>query len=406
MRQEITYGSRPTPSIHSMALLALALLFGAAGLQAQPPAGYYDSVDATTPEARGNDIQGSVGDPALEHISPVCDSVNDLDYLSIARFGDPAPDGPDTLQILGNFTPMEEWTNASSATGPGADSANPGALTVGATLRPSSLVLADYSSQGPTLDARVGVDLIAASCLPVDNFPGCFTGTSASAPLVTGTLAVLRDAGVFDAATTVHSVIPDIVLDQGANGPDVAYGTGSFRLPPPIDFGIVPVDELCFGLAPTITGTDDADIINGTPGDDIIRAGAGDDLIFGGGGHDVICGEDGRDTIYGGRGRDHIDGGDRRDRIWGEAGADTIMGGLGLDRIVGNLGNDVIHGLGNHDLIKGGPGDDTIRGGSGDDRIEGGDGGDTINGGNGTDACVGSGPGLPADPGDVMSRCE
>ena len=107
---------------------------------------------------------------------------------------------------------MEEWSNRSSATGPGADSANPGAVTVGATLRPSSLVHASYSSQGPTIDGRLVPDLLAPSCFPVPNFGGCFSGTSSSAPFVAGVLAVLRGAGVYDDPAEVDDVIPRVEL--------------------------------------------------------------------------------------------------------------------------------------------------------------------------------------------------
>jgi len=95
----------------------------------------------------------------------------------------------DQIQILGNFTPMEEWTNVSSATGPGADSANPGAVSVGATVRPSSLSLASYSSQGPTFDGRIGPDLVGPSCLPVTGFVGCFTPSTRARPAPTTSTA-------------------------------------------------------------------------------------------------------------------------------------------------------------------------------------------------------------------------
>lgn len=364
----------------------------------------FDRPGDIDPETRANDIQATVVDPPLEHVETICDFPGDLDYMAIVKFEDAQPDGDDKIQILGNFTPMEEWTNVHSATGPGAASANPGAVTVGATLRPTSFAVAGYSSQGPTLDGRINPDLIAPSCFPVQNFPGCFSGTSSSAPFVAGVLAVLRGAGVFDDATEVDSLIPLITIDQGPPGPDNAYGHGALRIPPPASFGL---DEgLCLGFAPTIRGTDGDDVLTGTDGNDVILGGGGNDFIAGGAGADVICGNEGRDVIRAGAGRDLIDGGDNRDRIWGEAGFDTIIGGAGLDRIVGNLGDDNIIGLGNRDRIKGGPGDDVIRGGAGDDTLEGGPGADDIFGGNGTDACHGHSPLRPFDAGDTVRRCE
>lgn len=366
----------------------------------------YDEPTDAAPEVRANDVQIMPSDPPLEHIEPQCAFPGDRDYLAILKFGDESPDGTDEIQILGNFTPMEEWTNRSSATGPGADSANPGAVTVGATIRPSSLDHASYSSQGPTLDGRIVPDLIAPSCFPVENFPGCFSGTSSSAPFVAGVLAVLRGAGVYSAAADVDSVIPLITTDRGPAGLDSQYGHGAMLLPSPAELGVQPLDELCRGLVPTILGTDGDDVIVGTDGRDVILAGPGDDVIFGGPGGDTICGNEGRDRIRGGSGRDVIDGGDQRDRVWGEAGNDVINGGTGLDRIVGNAGNDVINGLGNHDRLKGGPGDDLLRGGAGNDSIEGQDGSDTIIGGIGLDRCTLASPNTKVEQGDNATRCE
>lgn len=366
----------------------------------------YDEITDDLPEVRANDAQASVSDPPLEQVPTFCDFLGDVDYLRIVRFADAQPDGNDQIQILGNFTPMEEWTNVSSATGPGADSANPGAVSVGATVRPSSLSLASYSSQGPTFDGRIGPDLVGPSCLPVTGFVGCFTGTSAASPFVAGAIAVLRAAGVVPDATDIEALLPQLTIDQGAPGPDNQYGMGTFVMPDPSVLGVLRADQLCMGLVPTIVGTENSETINGTPGRDIILAGGGSDTINGGDGNDVICGGDGRDRIKAGRGADLIDGGPKRDRIWGEAGADTILGGTGADRIVGNNGNDTIEGLGSKDRIKAGPGDDVVRGGGGDDRIEGGEGNDTINGGIGNDACSGNAPGLPNDAGDRFTRCE
>jgi len=366
----------------------------------------YDEIDDTVPEAKAEAFQTAVSHPPLEQVPTVCDFIGDVDYLSIIRDADLQPDGADQIQILGNFTPMEEWTNVSSATGPGADSANPGAIAVGATVRPSSLSIASYSSQGPTFDGRIGPDLIGPSCLPVTNFVGCFTGTSAASPFVAGAVAVLRGAGVIGTATDVEALLPQLTIDQGAPGPDNQYGMGTFVMPDPMLLGVLRADQLCMGLVPTIVGTDNAETINGTPGRDIILAGGGADTIYAGDGNDVICGGDGRDRIKAGRGADMIDGGPLRDRIWGEAGADTIIGGTGADRIVGNNGNDTIDGLGSKDRIKAGPGDDIVRGGGGDDNIEGGEGTDTINGGIGNDTCSGNAPGLADDAGDRFTRCE
>ncbi len=369
----------------------------------------YDSVNGPTPRVWGNDLQATPADPPLEHVDTRCKFPGDADYLEIRRSADLEPDGPDTIQIMGNFTPLTEWVNPGSATGPGADSANPGAVTVGATRAPDSFVRAWYSSQGPTTDGRMNPDLIGPSCLPVPGFgpPGsCFTGTSASSPFVAGVLAVLRDANVYTAAPEVEAIIPLITVDQGPPGPDSLYGHGALSMPPPSALGIVPTSSLCFGLNPTISGTEGDDILEGTDGVDVIAGLGGNDVITGRGAGDVICGGDGRDLIRGGGGPDQIDGGDDKDRIWGERGADLIFGGSGADHIFGNVGFDELRGEGGNDRVVGGAGDDETRGGAGKDRLIGGPGADFLVGGAAVDACFGAGVGEPAEADDNLSRCE
>jgi RTX calcium-binding nonapeptide repeat (4 copies) len=91
----------------------------------------------------------------------------------------------------------------------------------------------------------------------------------------------------------------------------------------------------CEGLAPTILGTSQNNVINGTPGRDVIQGLGGADTINGLGGDDVICGHDGPDLVY---------GGDGKDRIFGDASPDDLNGGRGDDFIDGGLHNDSIRG--------------------------------------------------------------
>ena len=366
----------------------------------------YDNINSEQPRTRGATQQSTPTDLPLEHVDTRCKFTGDTDYIEITRAADLAPDGDDQIQIMGNFTPLDEWVNPGSATGPGSESANPGAITVGATRSPASFFLASYSSQGPTIDGRMNPDLIGPSCLPVPGFFGCFSGTSASAPFVAGVLAVLRDAGLYDDAIEADALIPLITADQGPVGPDSMYGHGALAVPAPSELGIVPVDLLCQGLQPTIVGTNGPDVLEGTDGVDVIVGGDGNDVITGRGGADILCGGGGRDLIRGGPGPDTIDGGDDRDRLWGEQGADLILGGAGGDILLGNVGFDEIRGEGGNDRVKGGAGDDVNRGGAGRDRLIGGPGDDLLHGGVSTDVCFGSGPGQPPDAGDRFQRCE
>jgi hypothetical protein len=347
----------------------------------------YDGQNDTQPEARATDTQNDVVHRPLERIVTQCSGASDLDYLSIVKFEDLQPDGNDQIQIMGNFTPMKEWINAGSATGPGADSASPGAITVGATVRPSSAQLAGYSSQGPTFDGRINIDLLGPSCLPVTDFAGCFSGTSASAPTITGVLAVLRGANVFLTASGADAVISRITTDGGTPGPDAQYGHGSLSLPSPSVLGARDTLPTCRGVPATIVGTKNDDLLTGTAARDVIFAGRGNDTIDGLGGNDLICGGFGEDVIFAGAGNDVVFSGPGHDRVRGGDGADMINGGHGHDDIEGNKGADVVRGFTGRDYVKGGLGNDEVFGGAGNDRLVGGDGTDKIFGGNGVDRC-------------------
>lgn len=348
----------------------------------------YDEETDLIPEARGEDTQNEVAHRPLEHIDTRCSGPTDRDYLAIRRFGDPQPDGVDRIQILGNQTVMDEWVSESAATGPGADSRSSGALTVGATVQPASSVLADYSSHGPTLDGRMGVDIAGPSCLPVpDFFNFCFSGTSASAPAVTGVVAVMRGARVIDEATEVETLISRITADQGAIGPDPQYGHGTLAIPAPAELGARSFLPSCAGEPATLVGTNGDDDLVGTDRRDIIFAGLGNDTVTGLGGDDLICGGFGDDFIDAGPGNDTVIAGPGADTIRGRDGQDLINGGHGHDDIEGNAGDDELRGFTGRDYVKGGLGSDSVFGGAGNDRLVGGKGLDELFGGNGFDRC-------------------
>lgn len=100
----------------------------------------------------------------------------------------------------------------------------------------------------------------------------------------------------------------------------------------------------CAGLAATITGTEDADIIFGTSGPDVIVTVGGNDIIYAGGGDDIICSGDGNDRVYGGAGDDRIILGYGNDYGIGGAGDDWISSESGQNSLYGGQGNDVLEG--------------------------------------------------------------
>ena len=67
----------------------------------------------------------------------------------------------------------------------------------------------------------------------------------------------------------------------------------------------------CQGVAATIVGTINNDVINGTAGNDVIVAGNGNDTINGLAGNDRICGDVGNDIVIAGSGADAVFGGPR-----------------------------------------------------------------------------------------------
>jgi Ca2+-binding RTX toxin-like protein len=141
----------------------------------------------------------------------------------------------------------------------------------------------------------------------------------------------------------------------------------------------------CNGLAATLEGSPNDDVLAGTPGDDVIVGGAGNDEIRGNGGNDTICAGDGDDTVIGGGGNDTLFGEEGNDLVKGLRGNDSVQGGPGEDRLQGNGGDDVLAGGDGKDKMWGGIGIDTLRGGVGNDQLHGGPGNDTLSGAAGTD---------------------
>ena len=313
-----------------------------------------------TIEASGVNFQGAPSDPPIELISPRCSGDFDIDYIAILRDGDVNPDGADMIQIMGNNARMAEWTNTSSASGPGADLNNPGAVSVGALSAPGSTNLATYSSRGPTTDGRVAPQIAAPSCLPVIGFSGCFHGTSSSAPLFSGIVALLRESGVVEVPADLADALPDLTVDLGVPGPDVDFGLGGLDLPAPSHFfpvetpeaPVLPfVDEQASPPAPPI-----APEVPDTPAPDTTEVPEVPEVP---GTPEVPEVPGTPDTAD--------DAGVVAPAL-APLDATTLCFGQ-LPTIVGTNGNDVLTGTDGPDVILAGDGDDTIEGGRGDDLI-------------------------------------
>ena len=105
----------------------------------------------------------------------------------------------------------------------------------------------------------------------------------------------------------------------------------------PLILGI-DLEERCFGLLPTITGTNGDDVITGTNESDVIMGLGGNDAIDGGNGDDVICGGRGDDSVRGNNGNDRLNGGFGADVVDGGNGNDVLVGGPGVDALAGGRG--------------------------------------------------------------------
>jgi Ca2+-binding RTX toxin-like protein len=135
-------------------------------------------------------------------------------------------------------------------------------------------------------------------------------------------------------------------------------------------------EDLCFGLEPTIRGTEGDDVILGTPGQDVILGRAGDDLIHARGGFDVVCAGEGDDEVIGGPGLDFL---------VGDLGADSLQGGPGADFLFDvdpndsqtlpflarpkDESRDVMYGDAGPDFLWSEGGDDILDGGKGKDFV-------------------------------------
>lgn len=152
-------------------------------------------------------------------------------YLAVNLFAAGTGTGDDTLEFMTNGAQVEYWQNPFSVTGPVADSASAGMLSVGAVDPVGGSTIADYSSQGPTNDGRLKPDLAAAAGMSSFSYQGPFHGTSAATPVTAGAAALVlqRFPGLSPAA--VASYLRATAVERGVAGPDYVFGVGELALP-------------------------------------------------------------------------------------------------------------------------------------------------------------------------------
>jgi hypothetical protein len=147
-------------------------------------------------------------------------------YLRVKRVGNPS--GQRLTFFCRQDLPVDVDTTASSSPTPG-DAR--GALSVGA-FNVNSLLLQDYSTEGPTDDGRMKPDLAAPTGVAVVG--GYFSGTSAAAPHVAGEAALIWSQVAADGPPDVPAAVADrlraLALDMGPVGPDLRWGLGRTRV--------------------------------------------------------------------------------------------------------------------------------------------------------------------------------
>lgn len=143
----------------------------------------------------------------------------------------------DTIEFVVNRSRFKYSSNPYSAASPVSDSANPGSASIGAIDPADGVVIAPYSSWGPTNDGRTKPDLVAPSCIDsVATAPSCFNGTSAASPVAAGAAALVSSAGSASTPQGIIEFLEDHAVDRGPLGVDTIYGHGQVRLPvPPAD---------------------------------------------------------------------------------------------------------------------------------------------------------------------------
>jgi hypothetical protein len=235
------------PGVEALGLPCFSFTHGLRWDDFGEPAADVTDFDLIQVDADGNlldearDQQGSTGGtaPPLENFDAggtSCSSAGRRQLVFVAiQLIAAGSDASDVLEFQNNGQPMTFWSNPFSAAVPACDSANPGAVCVGAVDPALGTAIASYSSRGPTNDARIKPDVSAPACVVTFSFRSCFNGTSASTPVTAGAAALLLGANLAGAQTAagLADLVRASIVDRGPPGPDNDFGTGELLLPPP-----------------------------------------------------------------------------------------------------------------------------------------------------------------------------
>ena len=146
-------------------------------------------------------------------------------YIAVRRFSGL---NPDWLQVQA-FTGQDiQFFTAGSIANP-AETANAGALAVGAAAWNTPSTIESYSSVGPTPDGRVKPDIVGADKADTQTY-GAFGGTSQASPHVAGLAALVVGAFPTYSPQQVAAYLKLSALPRGTV-PNNTWGTGFAWLP-------------------------------------------------------------------------------------------------------------------------------------------------------------------------------
>ena len=176
-----------------------------------------------------------------------------------------AGDDPGWVQVLieGAGSPvnrMEHRTEGYAITSPG-ETANTGALTVGATAYNNTNTIQSYSSRGPTPDGRIKPDIVGVDAVRSDVYRDRVEGTSFAAPHVTGLAALVKQRNPTYSPAQIATYLKDNAVQRGEPRPNNTWGYGLAFLP---HIGPVITGDPRSGIELT-ANTDDVDDVDGIP---------------------------------------------------------------------------------------------------------------------------------------------
>jgi subtilisin family serine protease len=199
--------------------------------------------------ASSRDVQS--GEPGQEPVEVVLlDGIDEYAVYVAVAVGEADRDVTFDIFVLNGDV---EYPTAGYSISPPSDALY--SLTVGA-VEWSDDTLADYSSQGPTVDNRLKPEISAPTGVSgVSYGPQAFDGTSASCPHVAGAAALVWQAyPEFTRQETVDFLLSQAV-DLGPAGPDTGFGYGRLHLPAAPDVTAVPVVTAVPDVTVTPTST-------------------------------------------------------------------------------------------------------------------------------------------------------